>query len=82
MGHGGDALVKRVYGHLGQVRHRSDVVEYRANQQLAQLEAEAKAVEADARRRTEAQHRRATATAYRDRVQGLRTVVSAEVPKY
>lgn len=32
MGHGGDALVKRVYGHLGEVRHRSPVVEYRVDQ--------------------------------------------------
>lgn len=29
LGHGGPALVRRVYGHLGQVRHRGDVVEYR-----------------------------------------------------
>jgi len=29
LGHGGDSLVKRVYGHLGRVRHRSEVVEYR-----------------------------------------------------
>ncbi len=29
LGHGGDSLVKRIYGHLGEVRHRSDVVEYR-----------------------------------------------------
>ena len=29
MGHGGDSLVKRIYGHLGEVRHRSEVVEYR-----------------------------------------------------
>lgn len=28
LGHGGDSLVKRVYGHLGQVRHRTEVVEY------------------------------------------------------
>ncbi len=27
LGHGGDALVKRVYGHLGQQRHRAEVVE-------------------------------------------------------
>lgn len=32
LGHGGDTLVKRVYGHLGQVRHRSKVVEYRVAQ--------------------------------------------------
>jgi integrase len=32
LGHGGDALVRRVYGHLGQIRHRSEVVEYRVEQ--------------------------------------------------
>ncbi len=30
LGHGGDHLVKRIYGHLGAIRHRSEVVEYRA----------------------------------------------------
>src|SRR5207302_1593240 len=29
LGHGGDSLVKRIYGHLGTVRHRAEVVEYR-----------------------------------------------------
>jgi integrase len=29
LGHGGEAMVRRVYGHLGQVRHRAEVVEYR-----------------------------------------------------
>lgn len=29
MGHGGRSLVDRVYGHLGEIRHRSEVVEYR-----------------------------------------------------
>jgi integrase len=29
LGHGGDSLVKRIYGHLGEVRHRSENVEYR-----------------------------------------------------
>ena len=38
LGHGGDSLVKRVYGHLGQVRHRADVVEYRVEQHRAKLE--------------------------------------------
>jgi integrase len=28
LGHGGDSMVKAVYGHLGTVRHRSGVVEY------------------------------------------------------
>lgn len=37
LGHGGDALVKRVYGHLGTVRHRSEVMEYRVEQHKAQL---------------------------------------------
>jgi hypothetical protein len=31
-GHGGFALVRRVYGDLGRVRHRSEVVEYRVEQ--------------------------------------------------
>ncbi len=29
LGHGGESLVRRVYGHLGQHRHRAEVVEYR-----------------------------------------------------
>lgn len=37
LGHGGDALVKRVYGHLGQVRHRAEQVEYRVETFAAQL---------------------------------------------
>jgi hypothetical protein len=32
LGHGGTSMVERVYSHLGQVRHRSDVVEYRIEQ--------------------------------------------------
>ncbi|HYS19739.1 MAG TPA: tyrosine-type recombinase/integrase, partial [Gemmatimonadales bacterium] len=32
LGHGGEAMVRRVYGHLGQIRHRSEVVEYRVGQ--------------------------------------------------
>jgi integrase len=32
LGHGGLRLVDRVYGHLGQVRHRAEVVEYRVGQ--------------------------------------------------
>jgi integrase len=37
LGHGGDSMVKAVYAHLGQVRHRSEVVEYRAEQHAAAL---------------------------------------------
>ncbi len=32
LGHGSTAMVERVYAHLGQVRHRSEVVEYRVEQ--------------------------------------------------
>ncbi len=37
MGHGGESMVRRVYGHLGQVRHRADAVEYRLEQHVAKL---------------------------------------------
>ena len=37
LGHGGDALVRKVYGHLGTVRHRSAAVEYRVEQHAASL---------------------------------------------
>jgi len=37
MGHGGESMVRRVYGHLGQVRHRSEAVEYRVEQHVAKL---------------------------------------------
>jgi len=37
LGHGGDALVKAVYGHLGNVRHRSAAVEYRVEQHATSL---------------------------------------------
>ena len=37
MGHGGRSLVDRVYGHLGDVRHRSETVEFRVEQHREQL---------------------------------------------
>lgn len=37
LGHGGTALVNRIYGHLGEVRHRSEVVEYRVEQHRERL---------------------------------------------
>jgi integrase len=37
LGHGGTALVNRVYGHLGEVRHRSEQLEYRVEQHAAKL---------------------------------------------
>ena len=32
MGHGSQDKVERAYSHLGQVRHRSEVIEYRIEQ--------------------------------------------------
>jgi integrase len=37
MGHGGDSLVRRIYGHLGEVRHRAEAVEYRVEQHAKAL---------------------------------------------
>ena len=37
MGHGGRSLVDRVYGHLGDVRHRSEAVEFRVEQHMEAL---------------------------------------------
>ena len=37
LGHGGEAMVRKVYGHLGQTRHRAAAVEYRAEQHAAKL---------------------------------------------
>ena len=37
LGHGGHAMIHRVYGHLGQVRHRSEVIEYRVEQHPERL---------------------------------------------
>ena len=42
MGHGGRSLVDRVYGHLGDVRHRSETVEFRVEQHREQLARRAK----------------------------------------
>lgn len=46
MGHGGQTLVNRVYGHLGDVRHRSEVLEYRADQHREALGERLAAVQA------------------------------------
>ena len=37
LGHGGESMVRRVYGHLGERRHRAGVVEYRVEQHAAKL---------------------------------------------
>jgi integrase len=38
LGHGSEAMVRQVYGHLGEVRHRAEVVEYVNKPQLVQEE--------------------------------------------
>lgn len=38
LGHGGSSLVDRVYGHLGSVRHRADVVEFRVQDHLGNMD--------------------------------------------
>ena len=37
LGHGGFSMVRRVYGHLGQIRHRAEVLEYRVEQHTETL---------------------------------------------
>ena len=37
LGHGSEEMVRRVYAHLGTVRHRSQVVEFRAEQHFERL---------------------------------------------
>jgi integrase len=37
LGHSSEEMVRRIYGHLGTVRHRSEVVEYRVEQHLDAL---------------------------------------------
>jgi integrase len=37
LGHGSEEMVRRVYSHLGSVRHRSEVVEYRVEQHYDRL---------------------------------------------
>jgi hypothetical protein len=44
MGHGGEAMVRKVYGHLGEVRHRAEAVEYRVAQHVAKLGARLEAL--------------------------------------
>jgi hypothetical protein len=37
LGHTGTAMIEKTYGHLREVRHRADVVEYRVQQHKAKL---------------------------------------------
>lgn len=37
LGHGSEPMIRRGYGHLGQVRHRSEAVEYRLEQHVERL---------------------------------------------
>lgn len=46
LGHGGESMVRRVYGHLGAVRHRADVMEYRVSDFLQQQIRDGHTVEA------------------------------------
>ena len=43
VGHSSTAMIERVYGHLGQQRHRAKVVEYRVEQHKQAIRALAKA---------------------------------------
>lgn len=45
LGHGGGALVDRIYGHTGRARHRSLVVEYRLEQHREELAGRLAAIE-------------------------------------
>jgi hypothetical protein len=38
LGHGSEEMVRRAYAHLGSVRHRSEVVEYRVEQHFERLD--------------------------------------------
>jgi integrase len=46
LGHGSEDLVRRVYGHVGMIRHRSDAVEYRVEQHRETLGQKLTALEA------------------------------------
>ncbi len=37
LGHESETMVRKVYAHLGTIRHRSEVVEYRIEQHLERL---------------------------------------------
>jgi hypothetical protein len=41
---GGEAVVRKVYGHLGQVRYRAEAVEYRVEQHATKLGARLEAL--------------------------------------
>jgi len=53
VGHSSTDMIEEVYGHLGQVRHRSEVVEYRAEQHAAMLGDRLTAVRLPYERQTE-----------------------------
>ncbi|MQA91868.1 MAG: tyrosine-type recombinase/integrase [Gemmatimonas sp.] len=44
LGHGGDAMVRRVYGHLGAIRHRSEHVEFRVEDHIKSVKGYAERV--------------------------------------
>ena len=45
-GHGSPAMVRRIYGHLGTVRHRAEVIEFRVEQHKETKVREGKTVSA------------------------------------
>ena len=47
LGHGGDSLVKRVYGHLGEVRVRGEQLEFRVEHHAAKLKHRLAALQTD-----------------------------------
>lgn len=55
LGHGGETMVKRVYGHLGDVRHRAEVLEFRVSDFMQQQIRDGETVEALLRSLDEAQ---------------------------
>jgi len=48
VGHSSTAMIEKTYGHLGQARHRAEVVEYRVEQHAATLEDRLAAIRASA----------------------------------
>jgi hypothetical protein len=51
LGHGGDSMVRRVYGHLGAIRHRSEHVEFRVENHIKSAKGYAERVRKLARHR-------------------------------
>ena len=70
VGHSSTDMIEETYGHLGQVRHRSDVVEYRAEQHVTILGDRLTAV-------CRSEHKRAANEAGLEKAKSLRVASSA-----